>query len=221
MVEAPLPLDPARILRALNGRDVRYIVVGSSAAAFHGATRDPQDLDIVTPNDDRNFTQLAAALNDLHAKPWIPDLRPEDVPYLRPILLDGPSLAEYPVSLWITDAGRLDLLDAVTGIDREHSHGHRIITRAVTFEELDAEAVAAHKFGCDLRIASRAHVVEAAAATDRPQDRHMLVDLDRHAGPVQRPTQRERPRPLSEPLPGIDYPIPGVEPPAGHDGYCR
>ncbi len=63
----PPELEP--LLRVLRDRGIDYIVVGSVAAAIHGAELEAGDLDIVPALDHANLLRLIKALRDLEAQP--------------------------------------------------------------------------------------------------------------------------------------------------------
>ena len=58
-------LDVTRIFQALDEHDVRYVVVGGSAAILSGAEWATRDIDCVALETRDNFTRLCAALSSL------------------------------------------------------------------------------------------------------------------------------------------------------------
>lgn len=64
-----VPLDAAEIIRALARRDVDYLLIGGLAVQAHGHVRTTQDADVLPRPDQENLERLAAALNDLGARP--------------------------------------------------------------------------------------------------------------------------------------------------------
>jgi hypothetical protein len=66
-MSADAVFDPERILRALNGHGVRYVVVGGLAVAAHGVIRATADLDLVIDRDWDNAAALADTLRELGA----------------------------------------------------------------------------------------------------------------------------------------------------------
>jgi hypothetical protein len=63
------PPDIAALIGALNGRRVRYVITGSTAALLRGVDIRPGDLDITPALDRANLVRLAAALQELNARP--------------------------------------------------------------------------------------------------------------------------------------------------------
>ena len=61
--------DVAALLGILESRDVRYIVIGSIAAAVYGVELQAADLDIVPDTDKANLRRLVDALREMEAKP--------------------------------------------------------------------------------------------------------------------------------------------------------
>ena len=67
-------------MRTLVARDLKFVVVGTLAVAFHGYVRGTKDLDIVPSPDRANTRRLFEALRELDAEPIeVGDFRPEEV----------------------------------------------------------------------------------------------------------------------------------------------
>lgn len=62
------PTDPMRILRALTGHAVDFVVIGGVAVQHHGHPRTTRDVDIVVAGDDVNLGRLSRALRELRAR---------------------------------------------------------------------------------------------------------------------------------------------------------
>jgi hypothetical protein len=60
--------QPERIVRALETREVRYVVIGGLAGILHGAPVNTNDADICPDPDPDNLERLAAALRDMDAR---------------------------------------------------------------------------------------------------------------------------------------------------------
>lgn len=60
-------LRPRRLLEALHGHDVRFVLIGGVAERLLGSPRTTNDLDICPATDSRNLARLAEALNELGA----------------------------------------------------------------------------------------------------------------------------------------------------------
>lgn len=63
-METELQKDYKELLRSLNSKSVRYLLIGGYAVIFHGYPRFTHDLDIVISNDHENLAKCIAALND-------------------------------------------------------------------------------------------------------------------------------------------------------------
>jgi hypothetical protein len=61
--------DIAAILRVLRDSDVRFVVVGGAAAAAHGLSVEPGDVDIRSECDADNLLRLSTAMQTLRAVP--------------------------------------------------------------------------------------------------------------------------------------------------------
>ena len=60
--------DVADLLKILETQDVRYVVIGSVAAAVYGVELQAADLDIVPDTDKANLRRLVDALQEMEAK---------------------------------------------------------------------------------------------------------------------------------------------------------
>ncbi len=92
------PFDPYTLLAALERNHVTYIIIGGLARVIHGCDETTHDLDVCPSTRPENLRRLEAALRDLDA---------------REQRVDDPAVREYT-----TDAGRLSIIEAPTGIDR-------------------------------------------------------------------------------------------------------
>lgn len=61
------PFEPLRVLRALDRRDVDYVLIGGVAAVLQGSPLPTYDVDITPAPGARNRARLLAALADLGA----------------------------------------------------------------------------------------------------------------------------------------------------------
>lgn len=102
--------DPGRLLGALARSDVRFVVIGQTAAFLHGHPEVTLDVDIVPATDIANAERLLGALQDLHAVHLTADGLPgapideRDLIGLRTVLR------------LLTDAGPLDVIPQASGI---------------------------------------------------------------------------------------------------------
>jgi hypothetical protein len=62
------PLQPLELIRGLEARRVRYVVIGGFAGITRGSPLPTYDLDIVPAADARNRSRLRSALEDLDAE---------------------------------------------------------------------------------------------------------------------------------------------------------
>jgi hypothetical protein len=119
--------DFSEFAACANARDVRYLIVGGYAVAFHGHPRYTKDLDVWIDRTKENAERLVAALADfgfdalaLQTKDF---LEPE-----RVVQLGYPPL-------------RIDLLTSVTGVEFEGCYERRVMQEvegvALPFINLD------------------------------------------------------------------------------------
>lgn len=106
--------DFKEFIESLNKNNVRYLVVGGYAVAFHGHPRYTKDLDIWIQSDEKNAENLLAALDDFGFGSL--DLKAED--FLTPgyIIQLG-----YPPN-------RIDLLTVIKGVEFETCYAAKIHT---------------------------------------------------------------------------------------------
>ncbi len=100
--------DPLRLIEALHGAEVDFVVIGGVAARLHGSPTLTRDLDVCHQRDTANLRRLAAALKRLGAKLRGVD---DDVPFL----LDERTLRAGGSFTFTTDAGDLDILAVPAG----------------------------------------------------------------------------------------------------------
>lgn len=101
--------DVERLLDALAGAGVDFVVVGGVAMVLRGSSRVTLDIDVCYSRDQANLQRLAAAL-----APYRPRLRgaPPDLPFLW----DERTLASGLNFTLTTDLGDVDILGEVTGL---------------------------------------------------------------------------------------------------------
>ncbi|HVM18151.1 MAG TPA: hypothetical protein VM290_11275 [Gaiellaceae bacterium] len=108
------PLDAAAILRTLVEHGVEFVLIGGLAVAAHGYVRATKDVDIVPASAPDNHERLYEALLAIGARPLeIGDFRPEELPV--PFTPEG--LASGGNWALVTDHGRVDVMQWVSGID--------------------------------------------------------------------------------------------------------
>jgi hypothetical protein len=160
------PLDVWRLLAVLRDCGAAFVVVGSAAGWAHGAGRRPADLDCVAARNAENFEPLTDALRRLRARPNLRGLITDDTPLTTHV--DATLLAAMSISTWITDAGELDLLDAISGPDSTSRYYEDLAPRSVP-----------RRFGpVSAPVAALDDLIDAKRAADRgPIDRTDLDDL--------------------------------------------
>lgn len=145
--------DPLEGLRVLQGRGVRFVLIGGYAAAIRGSPVITGDLDICYGRDDENLGRLAAALRDLGAR-----LRgaPPDVPFR----LDAETLRRGDAFTFSTRVGPIDCIGTPAGTD-----GYGDLRREATDEDLD---------GLTVTVAGLDDLIRMKRAGGRPKDRIAL-----------------------------------------------
>jgi len=144
--------DFEEFIGALNGRGVRYLVIGAHAVAFHARPRATKDLDLYIDPTPANAKRLQAALRDFFGGSP-PGYADSDV--LDPDVVIQLGVA--PV--------RIDILSSVAGLASfSAAWRHR--------QDAPFGSVEAHYLSLD-------DLLLAKAAAGRPQDRADLVSLQR------------------------------------------
>ena len=163
-------LDLVRIARHLDAEGLRYVLVGGMAVTIHGGSRVTQDADLALAFDLDNRRRLVAALGPLHP---------------RPIRLASGAAWEWdekcvraPWSIFQTDAGRVDLIVRLTGIEDG-------------FEGLYARSEWREADGVGIRLASIDDLLRMKGAADRDKDREDVRQLRA----IKRLIERDRPTP--------------------------
>jgi hypothetical protein len=142
--------DLLRLVDHLDAEGLRYVLVGGMAVMIHGGTRITHDADIAIAFDLDNRRRLVEALAPIHPRPmrlapgaaWIWDEK-----CIRP-----------PWTIFMTDAGRLDLIIRLPGVDG----GFEGLYERSEWREAD---------GVRLRLASIEDLLAMKAVADRDKDR--------------------------------------------------
>jgi hypothetical protein len=100
---------PRRLVEALAGEGVDYVILGGIALTMHGSMRATFDLDLCYRRDRDNLARLARALAPLH--PRLRDFPPE-----LPFFFDEATLRTGLNFTLRSDAGDIDLLGEVPGL---------------------------------------------------------------------------------------------------------
>ena len=148
--------DPRRLLEALEGHGVRFVIIGGVAAVALGSPSITLDLDVCYDRAPDNLDRLAAALEELSAT-----LRgaPAEVPFQR----DAEALARGDHFTFDTSAGPFDVMALPAG-----SNG---------YQELLANSVEVMIKGVSVRVASIDDLIRMKRAAGRPKDRIELEIL--------------------------------------------
>jgi hypothetical protein len=147
----------AATLKLLVEANVKFVVVGGFAGAFHGSTVLTQVLDICYERTPENLARLASALAAIH-----PRLRglPDQIPFL----LDHRTLAQGMNFTLQTDWIDLDLLGEISGVGQ--------------FSEVVKDAVRIEVYGITYVVASLDSLIRSKRAADRPKDRIAVPELE-------------------------------------------
>ena len=150
---------PEEMLRRLEARGVRYIVIGGVGATLHGSPLPTRDADICPSSDAPNLDALAAALRDMSAR-----IRTEDTPEGLPFACDAAFLRQMKLLNLTTRFGDLDLSFVPSGTGG--------------YEELSPRAVR-YDLGEGLlvRVAALEDIIRSKEAANREKDRLALPTL--------------------------------------------
>lgn len=128
-------LDPERLLHTLVEHEVDFCLIGAAAAWLQGNPTATLDLDVMPRRDLDNAERLAAALNELHARP-----RPSG----QARELEGADFLGWKSRSFDTDAGPLDVVPlaaAIGGFEEVSTVELRLgdlSVRAITIDEVIA-----------------------------------------------------------------------------------
>ena len=150
------PLDPERLIRALEQHGVRYVLIGALGARMQGFPRVTADADITPSRDPANLERLATALRALEARVYT-----ENVPEGLPFDCSAPMLARGNIWNLVTAAGRLDVTFQPSGTDG--------------YDDLARGAVPFRVFGADLAVARLEDIIRSKEAAGRPKDRQDVL----------------------------------------------
>lgn len=151
-------LDLPRIANLLDDEELRYVLVGGMAVTIHGGTRVTYDVDLAIAFDLENRRRLVRALAPLNPRPmrlapgaaWVWDEK----------------CLRAPWSIFMTDAGRVDLIVRLSGVEGG-------------FEGLYARSERWENEGIVFRIASIEDLLamksEAGRDKDREDERELLA----------------------------------------------
>ena len=144
-------------IQALCDADVDFIVIGGLAATLHGSAAMTYDLDIFYARTQDNFRRIAEAL-----KPYHP--RPRDFPADLPFVWDEATIRNGSMLTLKTDAGDIDLLAEVSGLE--------------SFDEVKAKSILVDAFGKQIAILDLPSLIRSKRAAGRPKDLLVLPELE-------------------------------------------
>jgi hypothetical protein len=157
--------DFARLLQALTGGGVEFIIIGGFAATAHGSAHVTVDLDIVYRRTPENIERLAGAL-----APMQPYLR--GAPPGLPFQFDADTIRHGLNFTLVTLAGDLDVIGEATG--------------GGTYEALLPRSEVRRILGLDVRFVDLETLVHLKRAAGRPKDLERIAELEAIAGERQR-----------------------------------
>lgn len=109
----PLPRDFKDFLRLLNANEIRYIVIGGYAVAFHGYVRYTGDLDIFVELSAENAEKLTRTLHEFGF----------NLPSVNPALF----LRKGKIIRMGHEPIRLEILNDIDGVTFQECYAHRRI----------------------------------------------------------------------------------------------
>ena len=112
MATIQLPTEFSEVLKSFNAHEVRYLIVGGYAVAYHGYPRTTGDIDLWIERTEENAQRTVEALRDFGF----------DVPALQPALLmkvDQIVRMGYPPL-------RVEILTSASGVEFETCYEERI-----------------------------------------------------------------------------------------------
>jgi hypothetical protein len=155
--ETPELPDVPAFVRTLNRHEVRYVIIGGSAAQFSVAGVVTHDVDFAPATDPANLERLSAALDELRARIRTPGI-PEGLAFAH----DGPSLGR--ATMWNLQCrhGAFDINFQPSGGGYDHlAPRARVVTvRGVAFP-----------------VADLADIVASKKLANRPKDQQVLPAL--------------------------------------------
>lgn len=149
------PPDFESLIRALNGAEVLYVVIGGLAMILQGSDYATVDSDFAVSTNETNTQPIVQALAPLRPHPHNATV--------DNFVWDELSIFGSVISL-VTDAGDVDLLRDLPGVD--------------SFEGLFARADVRTVYGQPVHVASLADLIAMKREADRPKDRNHLIELE-------------------------------------------
>jgi len=145
-----------QVAGCLQGKGVRFIVIGGWAAIIHGAARTTNDVDVVYARDPENIRRLVEAL-----QPWQPYLR--GAPPGLPFRFDGATVRAGLNFTLTTQHGDVDLLGEVAG--------------GGTYEDLLPFTQEMTAFGIVCHVVTLERLIQLKRAAGRAKDLEVIAEL--------------------------------------------
>lgn len=152
---AETPLDAERILRALAGHRVDYVIVGGLAVQAHGHLRTTVDIDVLPRPEPANLGRLADALNSLDARILNPGSEQLEI--------DAATLPRAALWQFETRHGPVDVLNEAPGLP--------------PYEELRSRALEVQLGDLHLAVAGRDDLIGMKRASARRVDLEDIAAL--------------------------------------------
>lgn len=149
--------DFRRVLCALTGGDIDFIVIGGLAAIMHGLGRTTYDVDVVYARTPANMQRIVKAL-----APFEPYLR--GVAPGLPFKFDDRTLRNGLNFTLLTSIGGLDLLGEVVG--------------GGSYENLLPFATRVSGYGTEFLAVNLDKLIELKRAAGRPKDTEVIAELE-------------------------------------------
>jgi hypothetical protein len=149
--------DLQALLKLLQEREVRFVVIGGVAVAAHGYVRGTEDLDFVPDPDPENLERLSAALAELESTLPTANGRRFDPASDTGVIRRGGNVTAN------TRFGGLDVVQRARGVP--------------SYTQLAEDAVESELLGIPVRVCSLARLREMKTAQGRAQDRADLENL--------------------------------------------
>jgi predicted nucleotidyltransferase len=143
------PLNTFELLRRLTEGGVDFIVIGGSAAIFHGSAVTTEDLDVCVAMSPETATRIIESLQGLHP---VFRMRPD----LGPVYPDNRNLRLLKNLYLRTDAGQLDVLGELPEV--------------CSYEELVSRSVKVDVGGLECRVVDIDTLIAAKRAAGRDKD---------------------------------------------------
>lgn len=150
-------LDIKKILESLNEHNVRYIVVGGTAAIAQGSVRLTFDFDICYARDKENLENIVKAL-----KPFNPYLRGAERGL--PFIFDAETLQKGLNFTFSTEIGDIDLIGELSGLGDYNG--------VVKY----AEKTQIYEIEC--QVLSLEGLIKNKKAVGRQKDKEALIELE-------------------------------------------